>query len=221
MEEIFFNKELSDVAFDIEALDEWKSICGELGLESQLSLTKGKDSPIPYPFINTTMDRVYKSLCPASVEYNEYKKTTIPLIVLKQIAFSVKENHFEKIEIWYDDKSPDPVAVGHHGYWEEQSFYSDSNKDMEGQKFNSKEEVIANGGKHPSFNCEEKFIIARWGDELRDFSELKKIAVARLIEKYANDYQRTVKECQSKLASVNENIAAYLSGDINEYEIQA
>ena len=221
MEELFFNKELSDVSFDVEALDEWKQTCKDLGLDAQLSLTKGKDSPIPYPFINTTMERVYKTICPANVEYKEYKKTTMPLVVLKQIAFSVKENHFEKIEIWYDDKAPDPIAVGFHGYWYEMSWYDNSNKDLKDHKFSSKEEAIANGAQHPSFATEEKYIIARWGDELRDFSELKTIARDRLVDKYANEYKMTISNCQSKLNAVNENVTAYLAGDISESSISS
>ena len=34
------------------------------------------------------------------------------LEVMKQIAFSVKEEHFSTIEIWADDKAPDPLVVG-------------------------------------------------------------------------------------------------------------
>ena len=48
MVENMFNKELLDVSFDIEALDEWKATAKELGMEGQLGLTKDDNSPIPF-----------------------------------------------------------------------------------------------------------------------------------------------------------------------------
>ena len=57
--EIFFNKELSEVAFHSENLQEWTEIAEELGMSNQLKLKKGTNSPIPYPFMNTSMQRVF------------------------------------------------------------------------------------------------------------------------------------------------------------------
>jgi hypothetical protein len=47
------------------------------------------------------------------VDYKKYDKSTIPREVLKEIALAEKEQYFEKIKIWYDDASPDPLVVGY------------------------------------------------------------------------------------------------------------
>jgi hypothetical protein len=62
--------------------------------------------------MNEVQKRVYETICPAKVKYKEYGKTTIPLDVLSLIALSEKEGYFDEIQIWYDDKNPDPIAVG-------------------------------------------------------------------------------------------------------------
>ncbi len=71
MVEIMFNKELSDVTFDVEALDEWKKTAKELGMLGQLGLTKEDNSPIPYPFMNDCMTRVYETICPNKTDFKK------------------------------------------------------------------------------------------------------------------------------------------------------
>ena len=39
MVELFFNKELSEVAFEVEALQEWKSIAEELGFDAHYKVS--------------------------------------------------------------------------------------------------------------------------------------------------------------------------------------
>ncbi len=216
--------ELSDVDFDVESLDDWKKTCEELGLESQLSLTKGKESPIPYPFMNETMIRVYATLCPQTIEYRKYKSSTIPLECLKQIAFSVRDRHFPKIEIWYDDKSPDPVVVGFHGH-----FYVYDNKyahtlesNGEEKKFFTEQEAIKykeeNELQGVAFSEQGKFLIARWGDELRSFAELKKLAIERFIENEGGEMKRDVKVLTEKLTVIKESAVSYFNSNISKYE---
>jgi hypothetical protein len=95
-----------------DAIHEWKLKCEELGLDGQLSLMKEGKSPIPFECMNEVQKRVYETICPAKEDYKRYNKTAIPLEVLSLIALSEKENYFDGIQIWYDDKSPDPIAVG-------------------------------------------------------------------------------------------------------------
>lgn len=228
MVENYFNQELSDITFEVEALDEWKSIAEELGMENQLSLTKGKESPIPYPFMNEVMMRVYETLCPSKEDYKKYKKTTIPLDVLKQIAMSVRDNHFKKIEVWYDDKDPDPLVVGstfhYHCSIDGGNAWA---KDKREKYINFETEEDCkkwcedNNEKFYSASPQEKthYLIARWGDELRPFSELKEIAYQRLIEDVGSELERTIKEKQTKLNLLKENVRCYLNGQIRRYDL--
>lgn len=112
MVQSFLVEESTELIHDSEKLEEWKNKCEELGLTEQLELTSENKSPIPFEAMNTVSLRVYETLCPAKVDYKSYKKTTIPLEVLSLIHLSVNENYFNGIEIWYDDKAPDPLAVG-------------------------------------------------------------------------------------------------------------
>lgn len=221
--EIYFNKELSDITFDVEKLDEWSKICEDLGLDKQKELTVGKASPIPYPFMNLCMYRVYNTLCPEVVNFKKYKKTTIPLEVLQQIAFSVKEKHFSDIEIWYDDKSPDPLVVGKTGYW---YAYSDSSyehlKDEDGEdiRFNSREEAIETGkplGYSKSiFNEEDKYLVAKWGAEKQPFNVLKQLATDRFIESKGASMKIEIDTITQKLKNLKEGAILYINGEISE-----
>lgn len=208
--------ELADISFEVEALDEWKEICNELGMERQVSLTKGKDSPVPYPFLNTTMERVYKTLCPENVDYKKYDKTPIPLPVLKQIQYSVKEKHFQKIEIWYDNKTPCPVVIGFTcKYWKY------TKKGYDKVYFDTKElaeelnEILSDD----IHSDDISYLIAVWGDELKEFKELKGLAHERLVEKVGNKLQIEQKEIEQKLNILKENCLSFLNGDIDYYSI--
>lgn len=228
MVELFFNKELSDVAFEVEALDEWKSIAEELGFEAQLSLTKGKESPIPYPFMNEVMNRVYTQLCPAKVEFKTYNKSTIPLEIMKQIAYSVREKHFQKIEIWYDDKTPDPLVVGEHGiyYIYTKSGYNRLVEDGKRVEFASeqaaKDYIIDNDlvdTHNYTFDKLGSYIIGRWGDELLDFPSLKKRAIEGFIENEAGELKKEIATKTERLKLINENTQSYFNGNMQRHEV--
>lgn len=110
----FIVEETAELIYDSDKIDEWTSKCEELGLSHQIALAKGEGkSPIPFEYMNTVSERVYETLCPKKESYKTYHKTAIPLEVLSLIALAEKEQYFEKIEIWYDDKTPDPLAVGY------------------------------------------------------------------------------------------------------------
>ena len=220
-----FNKELADVVFDVEALDEWKKTAKELGMDGQLGLASGEASPIPYPFLNDGMYNVYNTLCPNKTEFKNYKNTTIPLEVLKQIAFSVKENHFQSISIWADDKQPDPIVIGETNNW----FSYDSNG-RRTETYNTKKELIKGQGDNleKGYNTPDKFqstdfkryIIARWGDELRDFAELKELAIVRIIDNVGGELERAIASKTEKLNLVKENAKSYMNGNISLYEME-
>jgi hypothetical protein len=112
MVQSFLVEEAKNLIFEGDALEEWKQKCADLGLDGQLALTSEDKSPIPFDAMNEVALRVYGTLCPAKVDYRKYRRTAIPLEVLSLIHLSVNEKYFAGIEIWHDEKSPDPLAVG-------------------------------------------------------------------------------------------------------------
>jgi hypothetical protein len=117
--EIYLEPELEEMVGSVEVTEEWKQLAEELGMEGQLKLitpkSEGEDNknPSPYIHMNAKAERVFAILCPEVVDYKKYDKSTIPRQVLREIALAEKEQFFDKICIWYDDASPDPLVVGY------------------------------------------------------------------------------------------------------------
>jgi len=105
-------KENEGLVFDAEEQDAWKRTVEEMGLEGQMKLTRGKDSPIPFLWMNRRLRAVFSFLCPRSEKVVEYGKMPIPLEALSLIALAEKEKYFGEIRVWYDDVKGDPIAVG-------------------------------------------------------------------------------------------------------------
>jgi hypothetical protein len=226
--QIYQNEELNDIMFQIEALDEWKQLADELGMESQLEFVRKAESPIPYPHINKSMELIFRTLCPAITDFKTYSKTTIPLEVMKQIGYSVKEKHFTKIEIWYDDKSPDPFAVGYVQKWTpyDKSYnrLKDSNKkemlfDSIEQAKNYAETIGFSYYGTTESVC-DKYLIARWADELRPIPELKELAKQRLLEKYGAELRIEIEERTQALKKLTDSVVLYLNAEITEGQLK-
>jgi hypothetical protein len=117
--EIYLEPELEEMIGSAEVTEEWKQLAEELGMEGQLKLIAPKSegeenkNPSPYIHMNAKAERVFAILCPEVVDYKKYDKSTIPREVLREIALAEKEQFFDKICIWYDDASPDPLVVGY------------------------------------------------------------------------------------------------------------
>jgi hypothetical protein len=117
--EIYLEPELEEMVGSVEVTEEWKQLAEELGMEGQLKLITPKSgeetdkNPSPYIHMNAKAERVFAILCPEVVDYKKYDKSTIPRDVLREIAMAERLNFFDKICIWYDDASPDPLVVGY------------------------------------------------------------------------------------------------------------
>lgn len=110
--ETFIIEETQELIYDNEKLDQWNAMVSELGLTGQTQVVKTDKSPIPFLWMNQTMKAVFEELCPRKVKIEEYDKTPIPVDALRMVALSKKEGYFDKIEVWYNDKEPDPAIVG-------------------------------------------------------------------------------------------------------------
>ena len=226
--EIYQNQELNDITFDKESLDEWRQLASEMGMQNQLDFVRKASSPIPYPNINSSMRTIFKTLCPSFAEMEKYTKSPLPLEVMRQIAFSVRDKHFQKIEIWWDDKKIDPVAVG----ITEKFYIYDSNysrmRDNENNEtlFDTYEEAKAYAelvgfvyqGITPTNR--EEYLIARWGDELKPFDTLKQEATSRLMEKYEAELKVEIEEKTQALKLLSQNVIRYLNSEISEGQLK-
>lgn len=234
MVEIYFEKELSDIVFEPQSLDEWKSITEELGIKGQIELAEGTKSPIPYPYMNNKMKLVASTLCPTKIDLKEYSKTTIPLEVLRQAKFAIEEKHFGKIQVWYDDKSPDPFLIGIVGEWQGDIRNNSSTTmkiiDAAGNKtFKNKEDLDKAADElriaYPDYKGisswfyeKEYYLLARWGDHLRDFKELTQMAIDRVIDENSKSLTAEIAKLQEKLKLIRENAPLYIDGILSKHE---
>src|SRR4051812_167808 len=115
MVELFLQPELEEIVIDADKKSEWEQKVKDLGLAGQLELTANspKDSASPYTFMNQQMKIVFETICPTKMLVEKYNKTAIPIEVLSHIALCKQEGYFKKMEVWYDDKNPDPAVVGY------------------------------------------------------------------------------------------------------------
>jgi len=65
-----------------------------------------------------------------------------------------------------------------------------------------------------------QYLIARWADELRPMEELKKLALDRLKDKYMSEWNKAIKELQSKVNTASETLNLYLLGEISEWDLR-
>jgi hypothetical protein len=217
--QIYFNEEVKDIVFNTEEQNEWQQLAKELGLENQQKLSHQEQSVVPYKWMNTNLINVCTTLCPAKVDVENYDKEPIPLEVMRQLAFAKKENHFDKIQIWYDDKSPDPMLIGTKCQW----FNNTKNERGLNYYFDSKEECLAqpeNEGNAYATN-EKNYLIARWGDENKSFKQLTDMAVERLTIEVNAKLKSDIEKLKAKLSTSKENIQLFLAGELTKSQIDS
>lgn len=197
--ETFVIEETQELIYDNEKLDKWNSLVNELGLKGQANIISPEKSPIPFLHINQSLSNVFETLCPRKVAVEDYNITPIPVEILSLVALSKKENYFSKVEIWYDDKTPDPVCIGFKGHFYEIDWYSNSNKALSGMKFETKQAVVDAGGKNPTFREEAKYLLGKWGDVKHSFQELKEMATKRYKAERENELNKRIKDAQRDL----------------------
>lgn len=177
--EVYLEDEVKELVENSEQTEEWKQQIAALGMTGQTEMIAGEKSPIPFPCMNKAMTNVYTTLCPSRVDFKQYNRGTIPLRVLSAISLCIQQNYFHKIEIWYDDVQPDPIAVG----------------------------TLNPGWNSPTF------IIARWGDELRSFPELKDLATKRFVEEKRLQLETSQAKITSDLLHLENLAKQHMNGN--------
>ena len=229
----FRNAELDNVILEIGDQEEWKQLAAEMGLEKQIEFVQQAKSPLPYPYMNQSMQNIFATLCPTKIDFKEYSKTPMPLEVMRELAFCKSENYFSDIKIWYDDKTPDPIAVGTTTRYSASYYKTQEAKDKGSYydrestpyDFTSKEQakdyIEIMGYVYNDYSSQtNQYLIARWADELRPMEELKKLALDRLKDKYMSEWNKAIKELQSKVNTAAETLNLYLMGEISEWDLR-
>lgn len=175
--ETFIIEETQELIYDNEKLTEWNAFVSELGLTGQTQVVKADKSPIPFLWMNDALKAVFEELCPTRKKVEDYSKTPIPVEVLSLVSLSKKEGYFGKIEVWYNEKNPDPAIVGYkykggNGEWE---------KDWHA----------------------DRYLIARWSDMKATLEELTERAKNLFTLRRINELTDCIKRNQRELEDVN------------------
>ena len=196
-------EETKELIYDNEKLEEWENLVKKLGLEGQTNIQKPTKSPIPFLCMNDIQINIISTLCPRHVEIDEYNLTPIPVELLEMVALSMREEYFQRIEIWYDEKEKCPAVVGITGHFYESSWHNDSNESLKGQEFNSVSEAIDAGAKHVNFHEVGKYLIGKWADVKEDFVQLAQRAKERFCMTERTNQERIIKDAKRKLEDLN------------------
>lgn len=152
--ETYIIEETASLIYDNEQLDKWNELVSELGLTGQTQIVVKEKSPVPFMHLKTNLVEVFSTLCPRKEDVSKYNKTPIPVEILDLVALSKREGYFDKIQIWYDDKTPDPVCIGLR--------YENEKDRSKGYEWYM-----------------HKYLLGKWGDVKHSFSELTSLAIKR------------------------------------------
>lgn len=193
--ETFVIEETAGLIYDNEQLAQWNKHIEELGLKGQTQIVQKDKSPIPFMHLKTNLVEVFGTLCPTKVDVKEYGVTPIPVEILDLIALSVKEGYFEQIQIWYDNKSPDPVCIGMTYATEE-----DRRKKYTWRM--------------------EHYILGKWADVKHSFETLTKMATKRYKQERKSQLEAYIKQYQRELEDLDKSAFDKFGSDVNGYDTQ-
>lgn len=181
--ETFIIEETQELIYDNEKLSQWNQYVQELGLAGQAKIKVEDKSPIPFLHMNQVLVNVFETLCPKKFEIEKYDRTPIPVEILSLVALSQKESYFTKIEVWANEKDPDPVVVG-----------------------------LVPGADHSKSEWYphywERYLIGRWADVKQSLEQLtekaKKIYKANIINSAKSSirtYERQIEDADATVAA--------------------
>lgn len=197
--ETFIIEETAELIYDNEKLDQWNAHVESLGLTGQKQIQKPEKSPIPFMHLKTSMVSVFETLCPRKVAIEAYNITPIPVEILDLVALSKREGYFSEIEIWYDEKSPDPVCVGHTAKYHT---YSKSWTTLKSglTKAEAEQEKETNPEVYGfSSSAKVYYLLGKWADVKHSFEELMQMAAKRFMQEEKSRLSKVMKETQRAL----------------------
>lgn len=192
--ETFLIEETIDLIYDNEQLEKWNKHVAELGLEGQTKIVQADKSPIPFMHLKNSHKAICETLCPSKVDVEKYNITPIPVEILELISLSKTEQYFGKVQIWYDEKSPDPFAIGISGEW----IPREGSNWLWNKPTKSYAEALelCNGGATPYFSEKQFYLIGKWADVKRSWKELREMATERYVTTKGNEYTKAIRDAQ-------------------------
>lgn len=186
---IYREPENVGLLFDDEQLEKYQSLALELGIPE----VKPDKTPSVYQVLNTSQTRALEALCPATTELKNYSRSTIPVEVLQAIKFVVDNDMFDVIQVWFDDKNPDPMIIGRK--------YNNDNDRQKGYSWTM-----------------TSTLIARWGDCAYELNELVEMGKKRLVEEKKEKAIDLLQKINSFLEYPEIHINKYLSDGYVNFE---
>lgn len=156
----------------------------KLELKGQKSLVcKDGEKRFPYPEMTRQELHVYGAIFPAHTKVEEYSAGIIPIRVLQVVSHA--KGYCDAIEVWHKSvRDPDPLLVG---------------------------QVDAKSPHgHP---IRKSYMLARWGDALKQFSELVVEAREIVRGQFRSTLQEGIAKRQAELAAVDETVEKHLRGE--------
>jgi hypothetical protein len=151
-----------------------------LGLEGQKKLCGGADqkSVCPYRKLTKEEARVYKLLFPQDVGVKAYSDGRIPIRVMQVIEHARSLKMFDFIRVWCPENADEPDPL-----------------------------LVGYVGEY-DFSPKERYILARWGECLAPFSELRRKAA----EKFRTAY---LAACKKEMSAIRHaaDAAAEMTAD--------
>jgi hypothetical protein len=212
--ETFIIEETESLIYDNEKLDKWNALVSELGLEGQTQIVKKDKSPIPFLFMKQSMINIFETLCPRKFDIENFNISPIPVEILSLVSLSKNEYYFDKIQIWVDDKDPDPACVG----MRYSSFCTIDNDNSWKKLFNTEIEALdymikMGWDKHKPHPCSPVYyLIGKWGDVKHSFEKLKEMATKRYIDSESLSLTQQKKEIERKIEDIQSSAAERFAG---------
>lgn len=176
--ETFIIEETSELLHNNAALGKWNERVKELGLQGQETIRVVDKSPVPFLWMNSALIKTFEVLCPTKTEIEKYDRTPIPVEILDLVAMSKNEQYFYKIEIWSNEKNPDPVCIGYLASGGDSSWSKD---------FYAK-----------------KYLIGRWADVKASLDTLVSNAKALFIQQSSTQIKLDIKHQQRRLEDIEQ-----------------
>jgi hypothetical protein len=183
---IYRESESINLIMDMAALEEYNELASELGLRIKDPNTIEK-CPIVYPYLNSAMVRQLTALCPTHIEAGTYKRTTIPLDVLRVYKFAKDNEMFEGLEIWSDDKESAPMLIG----W----------------KYKNEEDRAKSYSWNRSY-----YLLARWGDCALELPELLQTGYNYLRQDLLDKTKSVLNKCKNILEDTDAATREIING---------
>ena len=190
---IYREVENEELILNEKQLTEYNELATKLGLQTQQEQKLNK-TPIVYISLNTAMQKQLQAICPMIVKASDYKKSTIPLEVLKVYDFAKNNKMFDGYQIWYNDVDPDPLLIG----WKWQNEEA-KEKDYTWRK--------------------DRFLMARWGDCAVELPELLQLGFNNLKQQLTDKAKSAILTSKMVLEEPDVYVRKLLKEDTSDMRI--